>query len=306
MSIFSSSTSANTTWNVNAAVVTHTPVALPTTTINYSALESMNVSSGTGNDSISCNSPSVPVTVFPNTGTDVISVNETIASAPVNLWFSPGDDTVNVNTDAVGSAVARFITSQRIGTLNVSTGGTAQLTSASSMVLTATSLNFFGSGRLDLGDEDLIVDYSGASPIASVQSLLQSGYNAGAWNGPGINTSLGNATTLALGYAEASDVAAGGSFSGQAVDSTAVVIKYTFYGDADLNGVVDVADLGRLATNWQQSPRHWAQGNFNYDSIVNVGDLGSLATNWQAGVGSMVAPTSLQKSAGRLAELLIR
>jgi hypothetical protein len=100
-----------------------------------------------------------------------------------------------------------------------------------------------------------------------------------------------------LGYAEASDVAPGGMFAGQSVDGTAVVVRFTYYGDADLNGSVDVADLGRLASNWQTSPRRWAQGNFNYDGAVDVADLGMLASNWQS---SLLVPLSPATKSARM------
>jgi hypothetical protein len=51
--------------------------------------------------------------------------------------------------------------------------------------------------------------------------------------------------------------------------------------DANRDRVVDITDLGILATNWQQSPRTFSQGDFNYDDIVDITDLGMLATNWQ-------------------------
>src|SRR5262245_51509048 len=66
----------------------------------------------------------------------------------------------------------------------------------------------------------------------------------------------------------------------------------TWYGDADLNGQVDVNDLGILATNWQTS-KNWAGGDFDYNGSVDVNDLGLLATNWQAGVGNPLGPASL-------------
>jgi hypothetical protein len=56
-------------------------------------------------------------------------------------------------------------------------------------------------------------------------------------------------------------------------------------GDADLDGKVDVADLGILASNWQQ-PGDLLHGDFDNSGIVDVNDLGILATQWQTGVGS--------------------
>jgi hypothetical protein len=51
-----------------------------------------------------------------------------------------------------------------------------------------------------------------------------------------------------------------------------------------------VADLGKLASNWQTSAV-WTGGDFDYSGFVDVADLGMLASNWQAGVGSPLAPT---------------
>jgi hypothetical protein len=58
-------------------------------------------------------------------------------------------------------------------------------------------------------------------------------------------------------------------------------------GDANGDGRVDIADLGILAANWQQSGRSWQHGNFNGDGWVDIADLGVLAGNWQSGVGGM-------------------
>ena len=79
------------------------------------------------------------------------------------------------------------------------------------------------------------------------------------------------------------------SFAGQSVDASSLLIKFTFAGDANLDGQVDVTDLGALATSWQTSAP-WTGGDFNYDGLVDVSDLGLLATNWQAGVGSPLGP----------------
>ena len=51
-------------------------------------------------------------------------------------------------------------------------------------------------------------------------------------------------------------------------------------GDANLDGIVNVGDLGILAAHYGQSNCTWAQGDFNDDGIVNVGDLGILAANY--------------------------
>lgn len=53
-------------------------------------------------------------------------------------------------------------------------------------------------------------------------------------------------------------------------------------GDANLDGVVNVSDLGILATHYGQTVGvdWWENGDFNGDGVVNVSDLGILATNY--------------------------
>ncbi|HMO27525.1 MAG TPA: hypothetical protein PKB10_14790, partial [Tepidisphaeraceae bacterium] len=67
------------------------------------------------------------------------------------------------------------------GTLRLAgTGAGPSMTSA-----TVTALNVTGSGRLDLADQFLVVDYTGSSPISAIESLLRTGRAGGAWNGTG-------------------------------------------------------------------------------------------------------------------------
>ena len=60
-----------------------------------------------------------------------------------------------------------------------------------------------------------------------------------------------------------------------------VEARATLAGDTDLNGKVDVSDLGNLASSYgASSGAVWAQGDLNYDGAVNVSDLGDLSTNY--------------------------
>jgi hypothetical protein len=41
-----------------------------------------------------------------------------------------------------------------------------------------------------------------------------------------------------------------------------VVVAYTRYGDADLSGTVNLSDFNKLASNFGQSGKVWADGRF--------------------------------------------
>jgi hypothetical protein len=115
--------------------------------------------------------------------------------------------------------------------------------------------------------------------------MLASAYANGAWTGPGLASSAAGASVSpnksALGYL---DNLAGAftEFSGQSVDDTSILIKYTRAGDANLDGLTNLFDLVALSKHWQM-PGLWEDGDFNYDGIVNSADLGLLAMNWRSG-----------------------
>jgi hypothetical protein len=54
-------------------------------------------------------------------------------------------------------------------------------------------------------------------------------------------------------------------------------------GDCNLDGRVNVIDLGLLASNYNQTSGQWANADFNGDGVTNVIDLGLLASNYRYG-----------------------
>jgi len=67
------------------------------------------------------------------------------------------------------------------------------------------------------------------------------------------------------------------------IDNITLALEPVFVpGDANGDGIVDVADLGVLGANFNQSDMTFADGDFNDDSLVDVADLGILGANWTA------------------------
>jgi autotransporter-associated beta strand protein len=147
---------------------------------------------------------------------------------------------------------------------------------------------------LDLGNNTLIIHYSGASPIATIAGYLVSGYAGGAWNGPGIDSSAAAANPgYALGYADSADP---GNPAGLAAGT--IEVKYTLVGDADLNGTVNGIDFGILAANFNKTVTGWDQGDFDYNNIVNGLDFTALAANFNKAVsGGSVGASALSDPA---------
>ena len=72
------------------------------------------------------------------------------------------------------------------------------------------------------------------------------------------------------------------------VGSTRFGESYLF-GDLDLDGDVDSADLNRVGLNWQQPASGWSAGDTNGDRRVDSEDLNTIALNWQQSVASPAA-----------------
>jgi hypothetical protein len=70
------------------------------------------------------------------------------------------------------------------------------------------------------------------------------------------------------------------------------------FGDANLDGIVDEADLSWVADGWKQpldDGARWARGDFSGDRTIDEADLAYLADNWKqpAVVQALPEPTSL-------------
>jgi hypothetical protein len=103
------------------------------------------------------------------------------------------------------------------------------------------------------------------------------------------------ATLLASGITDASGNPLDGDGNGTGGDNyTCDFFQLT--GDANHDRYVDIVDLGVVGSNWQQSPRGWAQGDFDYSGLVDIVDLGIVGSNWQA---HLAAPAASADSVNR-------
>jgi autotransporter-associated beta strand protein len=183
-------------------------------------------------------------------------------------------------------------------------------------VLTTTSLSINTTdGTLDLGSNDLIV-HSGASgesvfgPVSTagtIENLVATGRGTnGAWTGNGIISSAAAASpsnkalAVVLNATNQSGSGALGSaligtsgfnhglstFDGQTVSLGDVLVKYTYYGDALLNGSVTSGDYAQIDNGFNMHLTGWYNGDFNYDGVINGDDYTLIdnAFNSQGGV----------------------
>jgi alpha-L-arabinofuranosidase len=225
------------------------------------------------------------------------------------LTINPGATTQLQNITITGGAVANngtlniggsVVTGQIIGsgTLVIgSTSATANLEilpgSASS---TVGSLVVNTGSSLNITNNQLFINYGATTdPISSIVALLAKGYNAGAWNGVGINTTAPltvGGFQYGLGYADSVDPG-----NPAALSSGTIEIRYTLLGDANLDGIVNGTDFSILAANFGTGATSWDQGNFLYGSSVNGSDFSALSANFGQGVSTAAATSTTTVSA---------
>jgi autotransporter-associated beta strand protein len=135
---------------------------------------------------------------------------------------------------------------------------------------------------LDLTNNAIVLDYDGVTTADDVRSLIIAG-RAGGWTGAGITSSTAAVNAQgAVGYVESSSLTGSVPAIFGTVDTSAVLVRYTVNGDANLNGTVEFADLVRLAQNYDAagSGKVWYDGDFNYNGVVEFADLVVLAQNY--------------------------
>jgi hypothetical protein len=62
------------------------------------------------------------------------------------------------------------------------------------------------------------------------------------------------------------------SFDGAPTTDGDVLVKYTYYGDANLDGQVDGSDYSRIDNGVLNHLTGWFNGDFNYDGVINGSD----------------------------------
>jgi hypothetical protein len=212
----------------------------------------------------------------------------------VRLLADPATATPNLTVNSAEGATVRFeATVSHIDGLNLSAGGKAVLLPGSDRVLVTQDLSIVGAGStLDLNDNDMIWDFATAADQTTVSSLIAAARNGGDWLGsPGITSSSARtnaSSNTTLGVLRAGEYRSiygpGALFDGQNPDDTAVLVKYTYYGDANFSGSVNFDDYVRTDVGFNTGLTGWANGDFNYSGPVNFDDyvLIDVAFNTQS------------------------
>jgi hypothetical protein len=156
--------------------------------------------------------------------------------------------------------------------------------------------------------------------LTVITDQIKQGRNGGNWLGTGGITSSSAATIFAdnsnahkTALAAVLASAVGLSvIDGQNVDPASVILRYTYLGDANVDGKVNALDYNAVATNFGSTGKTWSDGDFNYDGTVNTLDFTALGTNFNIAplpsisLGTLVPEPSSVAACGLIASALLR
>jgi autotransporter-associated beta strand protein len=183
-----------------------------------------------------------------------------------NLTLSASNSYSGGTIVAGGKITVGNVNALGSGSVTIDSGATLQLASTLHGVVILPAVSVQAGGTFDLGKSDLIINYSGSDPYDGLLASIQNGYDQGRWDGAGIRSSaVVPGAALAL-YDNSIDTQS--TLDGIAVGAKSILIKYTWLGDANGDGVVNDSDLAMM----QAGGTTWQQGDFNYDGKVNADD----------------------------------
>jgi hypothetical protein len=272
----------------NTASIGGSTLTFDSSTIDLPNVPTVTINTGAGNDSLTQTSQPTAgsVTFNGGTGNDRVDINAGTYSFTADP--QPLTSSLSVTASGAGSEVLFNPTSGRsihLAGLTLSNGASATVESlggaraggnqrvlviGSPGATSAPTFSIDASSQLDLTDDDLVI-HDGS--LSGTYTLLQSGYNTSAggyWNGNGITSSAAAAdslTTLGL-----SQPISAGTYDGETVGTNDVLVKYTYYGDANLDGTVDGLDYSRIDNGYLNHLTGWFNGDFNYDGVINGSD----------------------------------
>jgi hypothetical protein len=214
--------------------------------------------------------------------------------------FNESSLTINGGTLALSSATLNLTGTGTTSTsiVNLSAGGTFTVDTHSSLNIGSESMFIeYGSGTSPVGDLSF-ARTARNYPANSLQRYAQTGFAGFGWNGPGISSSYAandpNGLT-AVGIADENDlgnvypgdntVADGGTGTWQGVpvsDTNNVLVRMTYYGDGNDDGVVNRLDVSALSQGYNGIAGYvgWSDGDYVYGGDITKVDVSLLAQSY--------------------------
>ncbi|MEO7158350.1 MAG: hypothetical protein ABI039_12350 [Vicinamibacterales bacterium] len=230
-----------------------------------------------------------------HSGGDTVFVDDewTIQTDVAPAGLSNGDSVKDLTTGITATFGVDAFSTIPNAIAAVSTGGRIYVLGGSDKTFKSGVFTLSNSKTIDLTDNALIVlggaagTWGGLS-YSGLTGQIAAGRLGGTWNGIGIVTSTpsaqGQAALHTLAIATGSQVKsiaapATAVWRGQTVTGSDVLVMFTYGGDANLDGKINVDDYTRIDSNVGIGGKGYYNGDFNYDGTINVDDYTIIDSN---------------------------
>jgi len=245
--------------------------------------------------------------------TDDVSGSTVLIKSGSTGWTISGDVAhtggTTVNAGTLAAPRLGYYGANGFGPITIN-GGTARVTAKSaandvSGTTVASALTIAGgatpTARLDLNNNSMII----VSPdlpttTAQIRAALENGGNFD-WQGPGIGSTQANVQNTTAGsflyglgvlLNDLAQVGGSGpiytSFAGvDGLGGGEVLIKFTYFGDADLSGSIDATDYSLIDNGYVNSLSGWLNGDFDYSGSIDATDYALIDNAYVNQAGSL-------------------
>jgi fibronectin-binding autotransporter adhesin len=260
----------------------------------------VNVTGGTGARTLTLTGSNTGNNSLGGTLADGTLVTDTLAvtKTGVGKWVLGGANTYTAGTTvSAGTLSAAHGDAFAGGALTVADGATGMIEPNTAKGVTLATMNLNTSGKFDLTNNSMVLK---TATVAAVQAEIVKAFNAGQWNGAAGLTSSTAATAspavTAIGFAS-NGILNRTDFKGvQGLDPDDVLVKYTYYGDSDLNGQTTLDDYTLFLNGYQTAGTTWVQGDYDYNGLVTLDDFTLFLAGYQQQGAPLTALESLINS----------
>ncbi len=236
-------------------------------------------------------------------GGGVVSIDSTGGTSTIS-----GLNTYTGTTNSSGGKLLTVNGVKNGNSMTLTNGGVIEvpLNGGSSAVTSISSLSTTGAGsHIQLHDNDLVLNY-GANPSSYTDTVNQVKSGLVLLGGTGTegiaSTEVDNQTVAGtmLAVVDDGDPNISGAIteiSGFAIPAptTSILVKFTWFGDSNLDGVVDGSDYALIDTGFTAGGAlgGWVFGDYDYSGTIDGSDYALIDTGFLSQTGALPEPTTL-------------
>ena len=180
---------------------------------------------------------------------------------------------------AMGEMVVTIWGSRELESVKIGDQGRVVVAAGGDKLIETDSLEITDAGVLDLADNDLIIHATAETRgdvLEQVSAWIKLGRAGGTWSGKGIVSSVGGTGHFTGLAGVVNEKPYGGpilpSLGGEALSINDIIVKYTYDGDMNVDGVVNADDYFLIDAGFIGGGRRYQDGDLNYDGVINADD----------------------------------